>query len=249
MVVIILAAGLGTRFNNVSECDKRPKCLIEIKNSKVLLDLNLKSLVSVEEVKKIIIVTGYKHELINKHVQLKYPTESRIVIAYNPDYQKSVVHSVKKGFEYIGQTNSVLLLNGDTYFKKIIFEKVGQIVKNKSSSITLFGNFTDDFLDDDMLVKVINGKVENVGKIIKNANAVSSGAILLCNRGLQKYLHMLNNKSLEKLKTHHSILKVIINTGFEVDFSNLGMRNWYEIDTEDDLNNIKKNLTPKLLKT
>ena len=75
----------------------------------------------------------------------------------------------------------------------------------------------------------------NVGKNLNKANGVSSVAILMCNRGLQKYLDTINSEPIDQWKTHHGILQCISDSGCDIDFVDLGSRNWLEIDEKTDL--------------
>ena len=145
-----------------------------------------------------------------------------------------------KGFESIKKTSSVLLLNGDTYFEKNIFVQASKIANQELDTVTLFGHITNEFYDDDMLINVNERKMLNVGKDLKKANGVSSGAILMCNRGLQKYLDTINLEFIDQLKTHHDILRFISDSEFDIDFVDLGSRIWLEIDKQADLDHARK---------
>ena len=240
MKVIILAAGRGKRLNTDSKKKSIPKCLVELNNSKTILELNLLKILSHSAINKIHIVTGYKHELVENYLSITYPHEPIIKMVKNLNFHKSVVYSVKTGFEDINNNDSVLLLNGDTYFESDIFNKSVDIYHKGYDSITLFGYLTKEYYDDDMLINVINGKMLNVGKDLKKANGVCSGAILMCKSGLQKYLDTINLESIDKLKTHHGILQFIMDTGYDIDFVDLGGRKWLEVDNQTDLNHGKK---------
>ena len=204
-----------------------PKCLVKLNNFKTLLELNLEKILSLNEVKHIYLVTGYKHKLIDQFLSTTFPDQKNITTVYNPNFDNSVVYSVKKGFENINNSDSVLLLNGDTYFEK-------------DDTITLFGHITNEYHNDDMLINAIEGKMLNVGKDLKKANGVSSGAILMSNRGLKEYLNTINSKPIDQLKTHHGILQLIRNSGFDIDFVDLGSRKWLEVDEQADLDRARR---------
>ena len=73
MIVIILAAGKGKRLNTGSNKKNIPKCLVELNNSKTILELNLLKILSYSPINKIHIVTGYKHELVENYLSITYP--------------------------------------------------------------------------------------------------------------------------------------------------------------------------------
>ena len=79
MKVIILAAGIGKRFNPTQNIRNNiPKSLIEIEDGQTILDINIESIFTYNKVSDVLIVTGFKSELIDKHVKLKYPNETKI---------------------------------------------------------------------------------------------------------------------------------------------------------------------------
>jgi len=248
MKVVILAAGIGRRFNkNLSEENTIPKCMTRINSDQCLLDLNLQRISKYEYIEEILIVTGHKAESINKHVKLNYNNSPIINTIYNSKYKRSVIYSILSAFQSIikSDENNVLILNGDTIFSDRTFCKIEDIVKKKINSISVLGSFEDNFLPDDMKVNVVNNKLIDVGKKIMNANAVSSGAILLCNKGLQKYIQTIFSEKIEALTTHHGILQLIREKGYEIDFSDLEKRDWYEIDTISDIKNYKMMFSPE----
>jgi choline kinase len=76
---IILAAGRGTRMNLTTK--KIPKCLLHV-GKKTILDRQIDILLK-NGIKDILIVTGYKSDLIKKHLFKK-----NIKIVYNKNYKK-----------------------------------------------------------------------------------------------------------------------------------------------------------------
>ena len=80
---LILAAGLGSRL--LKQTEEKPKTLVEI-NGKPILEYQLEALLR-NNIKEIIIVTGYKSEKIkhflSTHDQFKHLT---ITYVHNPEY-------------------------------------------------------------------------------------------------------------------------------------------------------------------
>jgi len=240
MKIIILAAGMGMRLNECYEHSQIPKCLVDLENHRTLLSANLKNIQSCDDIEDITIVTGYKHDKLEKYLGNLPLNELNIKLIYNSEFQKSVIYSVWKGFENINKASSVLLLNGDTYFEKNIFTLSSKISHQDLDTITLFGHITNKFYDDDMLININEKTLLTVGKNLKRANGVSSGAILMCYGGLQKYLDTINIEPIERLKTHHGILQLISDSGFDIDFVELGSRVWLEVDNKEDLYRAKR---------
>ena len=61
--VVILAAGIGSRFGNTID---KPKCLLKI-NNKTIIQILIENLI-LEGIKKINVVTGFKKDEIVSHL-------------------------------------------------------------------------------------------------------------------------------------------------------------------------------------
>ena len=70
MKAIILAAGKGRRLKNIFQ---KPKCLITLPNKETILERICRILIK-NNIKEIIVVTGYKSELIKKKKLKKIKT-------------------------------------------------------------------------------------------------------------------------------------------------------------------------------
>jgi choline kinase len=79
---IILAAGTGTRLRPLT--DDRPKCLIEV-GPKTILERLLHQLAQ-GGVQRALIITGYRAEAIQAHLQ-KSPPPLEVVLVPNPRYE------------------------------------------------------------------------------------------------------------------------------------------------------------------
>lgn len=237
MKVIILAAGIGKRLNMDDE-NRPPKCLLKIKDNETILDLNLKNILLNEAIEKIIIVTGFKHELVEEYVRSEYSGNAdKFEFVFNPDFNETIIHSVRYGFIHICKEKDrhVLLINGDTVFSRNTFKKASDICRRNDSSITIFGCIIDDILYDDVKLLTHHHLIEAIGKNIETANAVSSGAILFCNEGLDKYLEALESDLINSFKTHHGIVEFIRQTGYKIYLNDNAARDWLEIDTTESL--------------
>ncbi|MFI3190718.1 hypothetical protein BCS42_05815 [Crenothrix sp. D3] len=236
MKVIILAAGIGKRLD-IDEEDKPPKCLLKVKNNESVLGLTLKNIL-LNEIEKIVIVTGFKHALVEEYVLSQhFDNADKFEFVFNPAFNETIIHSVKHGFSNICKEKDrhVLLINGDTLFSKHTFKKAFEICRRNDSSITIFGCVTHDIHQDDVKLLTHNNLIDQVGKNIEIANSVSSGAILFCNAGLDKYLETLESGLINNFRTHHQIIEFIRQTGYKVYFNDNGVRDWLEIDTKENL--------------
>ncbi len=112
MQAVILAAGTGTRILPLTET--KPKLLLKVAN-KIILEHNLEQINSLAE--EVIIVTGYKSELIEnifgnryKDIEIKYVKQIKAL--GTGDALKTVAHLLKDKF--------LVLYGDDLYFKEDI---------------------------------------------------------------------------------------------------------------------------------
>ena len=111
MKVVILAAGMGKRLGT-----EIPKPLVKIHNEKTILDFQLDALSKVIGIENVIVVVGYKKELIMK----KFPN---LTFVYNSNYEntnmaKSLLLASKK------IDDDLLCINGDVYFDVKILDLI-----------------------------------------------------------------------------------------------------------------------------
>ncbi|MCP5103038.1 MAG: NTP transferase domain-containing protein, partial [bacterium] len=110
--IVILAAGSGKRlrFN-------LPKALVDLGNGKTILDLQLANLETCFDIDNIVLVVGYKKEMIMERF-------SNLAFVYNKDFDitntgKSLLFGLKKL-----KGNDVLWINGDVVFEPDIIKKI-----------------------------------------------------------------------------------------------------------------------------
>jgi len=118
---IILAAGRGKRLKSLTE--NIPKCLIKI-NDNTILDRQIEILFR-NGINEIIIVTGYKYQLIKNHINNK-----NIKIIVNDKFTElDALYSTWLAKKYI--KSDFLLLYGDLVFDEKI---ISSFLRQKSSS-------------------------------------------------------------------------------------------------------------------
>jgi choline kinase len=109
MKAIILAAGIGKRFKEVT--DQRPKCLIEI-HGKTLLERALNAL-GAAGVKDAAVVIGYRGEMIKQKIG---PTGAGVQVRYvfNDRYEKGAILSLWSAREEFN--DDILIMDADVLF-------------------------------------------------------------------------------------------------------------------------------------
>jgi len=151
--VIILAAGIGSRLGQ-----NLPKALVELKDGFTILDLQLKLLKEKFNTEDIIVVVGYKKDLIiERYPDLRY--------IYNPEFRstntsKSLLH----GLKFIEENEDVLWLNGDVVFESGILDLVLDEIDNNIICVNNEKVSDEEVkytLDEDKYINAISKEVKN----------------------------------------------------------------------------------------
>lgn len=233
MNLVILASGMGTRLNK-----KKPKCLLSI-NNKTLLEriINIS-----QEFDKVIIVGGYKINLIKKIINNK----KNIYLINNRDFKTTnMVESFFKAYNKINRdviiTYSDILFDQSLFKKMIDFDKNHLLLKSNWKKIWSLRMSEKKLKLDAEDVKTKKNEIISIGGKIKNK--------------LPKYQFMglirINFKYLKKVKIFYTKIK-----NKKIDFTtfiNLLIKNkiirfkfrgtkkpWFEIDNKKDLLVAKK---------
>ena len=116
MKAIILAAGIGSRLNF-----SNPKCMLKLPTGESLLERQV-DIIKASGIDHIVIVVGFKKELIMEHV-------SNVSFVINEDYRitntsKSLLAALR------GLNEDVLWTNGDIVFDRQIIEQIANTQEN-----------------------------------------------------------------------------------------------------------------------
>ena len=110
MQAVILAAGQGTRLKPLT--DDLPKCLLDV-GGKTIIFRQINALWSLG-IKDIIVVVGYKADLVKEHIAKECPY-AQIIFVTNEDYATTNnIHSLALAMPYI--LSQYILLCGDVVF-------------------------------------------------------------------------------------------------------------------------------------
>ncbi len=116
---IILIAGKGRRLVAVSE--GRPKCLMPV-GSTTLLDFQIQSLIEAG-IDRIILVVGYRHQVITRHIASVYPNHKRFVLIRNPKWRTTnVLGSLFYARRHLSR--GAVLLHGDTLYPPALMQRL-----------------------------------------------------------------------------------------------------------------------------
>jgi len=230
---VILAAGRGSRMKNLT--DEKPKCFIKIKGKR-LIDYQL-SAFKKNNIKKIIIITGYKSEFFE---EFEYCTK----IKNNYWSKTSMFYSLSKANKYLMNYNCIISYSDIFYSQKAICD----LLKSKNTiAISYdpnwhqlwskrFQNPLDDAetfkIDKNSFLKEIGGKTDSLDKI----KGQYMGLIKTKPSGWKK-LHTIwsslknknykNNISITELFNHYISLNKKIKA---IEYTEI----WGEVDSKED---------------
>ena len=160
MQLIYLAAGRGKRLGQ--KYSSKPKCFVKINNKKII-DYN-KNFFS--KFNKVILITGYKSEEIEK----KFQKNKKIFIIYNKDYMKTnMVYSMFLARDYIKE--DVVVCYGDIIFNSDNITR--KLFRSKKTIMPLNTSWYNYWLQR-MNKKKIIADAENV--IVKKNHIISIGS-------------------------------------------------------------------------
>lgn len=236
MQSIILAAGLGSRLGELTkECTK---CMVKI-NGVTLIERMLRQL-DRYGMDKIIIVTGYKGDVLKAYVQ-ELGINTPVIFVDNSDYQHTNnIYSLWLTRAYLEETDS-LVLESDMIFEDKVIEKMlavdngcgtfvarprpwmdGSIVKLDKDNNIIY------FVDDEEVKRIDPSYYHKIVSIYKFKKGYVS----------EKYMPYLN-EYVEKNKNNNiyeSLLKVInLDIEKKIAAEILDEEQWYEINDIQDI--------------
>lgn len=218
MEAVILAAGRGMRFGNIT--DKKPKPLIKV-CGKPLIYWALKSL-SYAGIDKAYIVTGYKHRIIENELT---DTPIPIEFIYNSNWDKGNLTSLSTARKKVFK--SFVLMMSDHLFDPTIIQDIVEMQQKKSCILAVQKKYQQDSGDTKVMVKneeaLSNGK-----KII--GNYVDCG-LFRCTQEIFRYVNKCILKGNNELR---DAMNLCAKDG-EMQVMNINDRLFVDVDTTDDL--------------
>ena len=198
---IILAAGSSKRLRPIT--NDRPKCLVEL-NGETILDYQLRCLTKCQ-VKQILIIGGYKKEMIKEHIKkLKY--HKGIKIIPNDIFDKTDnTYSLSLGLKEVDEKkDSVIVLDGDIIFDVKLLKKIIAI-KYKNA---LIADNNRKIEEEDNKVLIEKGYVQSISKKIKGS-AIYNSIIKLNGELLDKFKNECRKIETQTEWYTHSLTRVL----------------------------------------
>ena len=170
--LVILAGGKGSRL--LGETMHKPKPLVELFNKTTILDILIKSYLN--EFNDILILAGYKSELIIKHIS-KYYSNSHVRVAVENKLAGTAGALLEHSDTLM---ENFILMNGDTWFDcdlgKLEFYKensMAQLFLTQSHEISRYGAVK---LEDE---KYISSFIEKEDVVNHERGLINTGCYLI----------------------------------------------------------------------
>ena len=225
---VILAAGKGERISNTDGFVAKP--LIKIFDVS-LIERSIKNLINNLNIKKIYIVTGFNHNEINNHlVKLQNKFSLNIEAVFAKDWEKGNGASFLAILDKIKHEQFYLLmadhLFNDEFYKTILKYKINDksylIISRTLSSLNDFNDATK--------VKVVENKISDIGKSVKDSNGFDTGFFILNSDQFNK----VNKLSVRKKLSLAEVIQELVQQK-KLYFIEVSEDSWFDIDTNQDL--------------
>ena len=235
MRAIVLAAGTGSRLGEVTSA--RTKGMVPV-NGKKLIDYLL-DFFDLKKISEVIVVGGFHYEDLKSHIDKK--GIKKIKTIENREFLKGNIFTLIRGLEEFSD-DSFLITNVDHIYPAAMFHRMSK----SFDSITAMCDFDRALHDDDMKVKLKNGKtIEEISKGLK---------IFDCGYIGMTYVHasmesIYRNAVKEAVLSYgdnavvENVLQILAhNENTAPGICDLSGYTWYEVDTVSDLKKAEKEI-------
>jgi choline kinase len=240
MKAIILAAGIGKRFKEVT--DDRPKCLVEIRG-KTLLERTLMAL-GAAGIHEAVVVIGYRGEMIRQQIG---PSCSGVQVRYvtNSQYTKGAILSLWSAREEFD--DDIIIMDADVLFPVAL---IARLVRSPHANCFLLDASSENTGEEQMLLtrsgQVLNivrggsGDFDVVGESVGFLKVSRTDAPLL--RSILNDFVTQGRDSIE----HEEAFPVFL-AQRSVGFERVDDLPWIEIDFPADLEQAEREVLPRIL--
>ena len=242
---VILAAGRGKRLEELSH--NRPKPLVEVGGASILSNL-VESLIT-NGLKRIVVVVGYRAELIEEHL-LRYGDDVELVFVENRVFDTTNnIYSLWLAREFLG--GGFCLFEADVFFQEGL---VRRLLEHPAENVMVIDRYTPR-MDGTVVSLNRDGEVAAVHlkrsqgpdfdyqDKYKTVNFYRIGADFY-----RRYFREDLNGYIEKDEVSY-YYEAIIRDGIQAGHSFAGMKagdlRWWEIDTKEDLDRAESIFAPQ----
>lgn len=226
MKALILAAGLGTRLEPIT--NNIPKCLVSI-NGKPIIFKQIENLI-VNGITDILVVAGYKADILKKNIQDNYPI---VKVIENVDYATTNnMYSAYIAREYM-LDSQFIMMNADVYFDASILKSLLEY-EAKNAIVTDVGEYNSE----SMKVAENNNRLVAISKDILPGQAlgVSIDVYKFSKEAgrafFDKCVEYIESANMRNLWSEIALNDILLKSEFRAcPFEG----RWFEIDNKEDL--------------
>ena len=240
MKAIILAAGVGKRFKEVT--DHRPKCLIDIQG-KTLLERALAAL-GAAGVAQAVVVVGYRGEMIKQKIGSSCGGV-HITYVNNPQYEKGAILSLLSAREEFD--DDILIMDADVLFPVAMIDR---LIRSPYANCFLLDGSAENTGEEQMLLtrggRVLNierggsGDFDVIGESVGFLKVSRSDAPFL--RSILDELVAQGRDAIEHEEAYPVFLSQRV-----VGFERVDDLPWTEIDFPEDLQRAEREVLPRIV--
>ena len=226
MKAIIMAAGIGSRLENIS--GNRPKCLIEMDG--ISLINRSVTLLASRGITDICVITGYKSELIRRELQ------DRVSYLHNPYFQ--VTNSIASLWLAKDMLqDDVILMNADLYYEAEVLDTA---LAQKGNAVML--SDSTRIIDADFRFGVIGDRILKTGNQLTNdeTDCEYVGIVRIDKSFIETFRNRLEHmiKSGDFKNWWEGVLYAFIDDGIAITHKDVGGAFWSEVDHLGDYNRL-----------
>ncbi len=221
---IILAAGRGTRLGR-----NQNKSLVKIGGIELIkYAINFLKFIGT---KRIIVVTGYQADEVEKLVTAEDPS---VLIIKNEEWEKKGnLTSLLAAFKHTEE--SVLVMNVDHLYKRILSKKVPE---NFNGQVTVFCDFKEKTEPDERVVLLDEDKnIKQIGKHLSKCDCATVGLTFIPAEKRGEYLSAVpaTLSQLAEAAGYEDVLQTLVEIGATVAMADVSGICPYEIDYPEEL--------------
>jgi len=154
---VILAAGRGVRLGQITE--RLPKVLVEVNQTPFIIN-QLEALAESKKVDQVVIVVGYKGELIRKAVGASYRGMDIVFVENVRWAETNNIYSLWLTCKHV--KSDFILMEGDIFFEH---KMIDPLLENKAKNIVLLAKYKPSMSG---TVVEINEKTGAIGRLISS---------------------------------------------------------------------------------
>ncbi len=243
MQLVILSAGIGSRLKPLT--NEKPKCLVEVAN-KPILGHQIDLFINNKNVEEILIVIGYKPDLVRSFIKNNYGGKQKIISIENKDFlTTNNMYSLFLTKNYM--KGKFLLINGDVILEPEIVNDFLSYPYEDSIAVDVGLYFKESMKvikENEFLVDISKNvsKEEAFGCSIDFYKFSDYGANVL----FSKIDDIILKRKQLNLWSEVAIKEILNQRVLKIKPFDIKGKYWFEIDDLEDLKNAEKTLSTKI---